>query len=202
MGLYPKFLIHGGIKNMRKNLGAKGVGIPEPVYIVGTYDASGKPNAFNVAWGGQCGPKHFAMNISSHKSTENLKLKKAFTLSFATKSQVTACDFVGIVSQNNDPEKMAKTGWTFTKAENVDAPIINELPLALECKVIEIAQTSIGELRVVGEVVNVSVDESILTDGSIDADKAEFIAFDPSAPAYREVGSKVAKAFGEGAKLK
>lgn len=187
----------------RKSFGAKAIGFPLPVYIIGTYDENGNADAMNVAWGGQCGSKHFAINISSHKTTENLKAKKAFTLSFATKKELIASDFVGIVSANKDPDKIKKTGWTVKKGESVDAPYFDELPLTLECKVVEMEKTSIGEIRVVGEVVNAHADESILdANGNIDADKAGFISFDSAINTYRVLGENAGKAFSDGAKLK
>lgn len=188
---------------MKKSLGAKAVITPLPVLIIGTYDENGVANAMNVAWGGQCGPKHVALNLSQHKTTQNMELKKAFTCAFATRKEVAASDYVGIVSGNKVPNKVEKAGWTATPAEKVDAPVFDQLPLTLECKIIEMEKTSLGELRVVGEVVNTQADESILTpDGKVDLGKLEAISFDSSHNLYRLVGEEVGQAWGSGKQLK
>lgn len=188
---------------MKKNLGVKTVITPLPVLIIGTYDENGTPNAMNVAWGGQCGPKHIALNLSHHKTTENMELKKAFTVAFATKDQVAAADYVGIVSGTKVPDKVKKAGWTVTPAQNVDAPVIDQLPLTLECKIVEMEKTSLGELRVVGEVVNTQADESILSpDGKVDIAKLEPISFDSSHNLYHVLGAQVGEAWGSGKALK
>ncbi len=188
---------------MKKSLGANTIITPLPVLIIGTYDESGVPNAMNVAWGGQCGPKHVALNLGTHKTTENMELKKAFTCAFATKDQVAASDYVGIVSGNKEPDKIKKAGWTATPAEKVDAPVFDQLPLTLECKIIEMEKTSLGELRVVGEVVNTQADESILTpEGKVDFDKLQPLSYDSAQKFYRVVGEKVGQAWISGKQLK
>lgn len=137
--------------------------------------------------------------LSEHKTTENIRLKGAFTVSFATASQVVASDYVGIVSANNTPDKMEKSGFTTTKSESVDAPLINELPLALECKLVKINEDG----KVIGEIVNITADESILSEGdSVDATKLDAIIFDPANAAYLKLGEKVGNAFSDGTKLK
>lgn len=184
---------------MKKSLGVKAVVTPLPVLIVGTYDENGTPNAMNVAWGGQCGPKHIALNLSQHKTTKNMELKKAFTVAFATRDQVAAADYVGLVSGNKELDKVKKAGWTVTKAEKVDAPVFDQLPLTLECKIIEMEKTSVGELRVVGEVVNTIADESILTEnGKVDLGKLEPISFDSAQNEYRVLGENVGEAWKSG----
>lgn len=184
---------------MRKNLGVKPWLYPQPVLIIGTYDAEGKPDAMNAAWGGQYGPNQIMLCLSEHKTTENIRLKGAFTVSFATASQVVASDYVGIVSAKDTPNKIEKSGFTVTKSETVDAPIINELPLTLECKLAKINEDG----KVIGEIVNISADESILGEGdSIDAGKLDAIIFDPSNAAYLRLGEKVGDAFKDGGKLK
>lgn len=190
------------LKTMKKSLGAKAVVIPSPVLIIGTYDETGNPNAMNVAWGGQCGPRHIALNLSHHKTTENMELKKAFTCAFADKEHVVAADYVGIVSGAKTPDKIQKAGWTAVKGEKVDAPVFEQLPLTVECEIIEMEKTSVGELRVVGEIVNTVADESILTDGKIDLGKLQPIIFDSVASEYRVVGDKVGDAWKSGLQLK
>lgn len=138
---------------MKKNLGNTPVLAPLPVLIVATYDEQGMPNAMNVAWGGQCGYHHVALNLSlNHKTTENLKHTKAFTLSIATVDTLVVSDYFGLVSGRKE-NKIEKAGVHVTRSEFVDAPVIDEYPLTLECKVIEM-QEALGEMHVVGEVVN------------------------------------------------
>jgi flavin reductase (DIM6/NTAB) family NADH-FMN oxidoreductase RutF len=183
----------------KKNLGASGVVFPGAVLIIGTYDENGVPDAMNAAWGGQCGPKHITFQLSAHKTTENIRLKKAFTISFATKDDIVQSDYFGIISGNDVPDKVAKAGFTITKSPNVDAPIINEYKLTLECKVVTFDEDENGGARVVGEIVNMSADESILDEeGNIDLGKLQPVIFDSAKRTYRVVGEKVADAWGAG----
>lgn len=186
---------------MRKDFGTKTIVTPLPVLMIATYDEEGTPDVMNAAWGGQCGGKHVALNLSGHKTTDNLKLKKEFTVSFATKKTMVISDYFGLVS-GRDTDKIAKAGVHVTKSTYVDAPMIEEYPLTLECKVIDI-QELLGETRIVGEVVNMSADETILDqNGNIDIDKMEPIAFDSTSASYRVLGSIVGNAFKDGAQLK
>ena len=183
---------------MRKNFGVKPWLYPQPVLIVGTYDAEGKPDAMNAAWGGQYASNQVVLCLGDHKSTENIRLKGAFTVSFATASQVVASDYVGIVSAGDTPDKMEKSGFTTTKSEFVDAPVINELPLTLECRLVKFNEDG----KVIGEIVNVSADEGIVEGDGINAAKLDAIIFDPVNAAYLKLGEKVGNAFQDGAKLK
>ena len=183
---------------MRKNFGAKPWVYPQPVLMIGTYDENGKPNLMNAAWGGQYDANQVMLCLSSHKTTDNIKVTGAFTVSFATASTVVPCDYVGIVSAKQEPNKMEKAGFTTVKSEFVNAPIINELPLTLECKFLKCNEDG----NVIGQIVNVSADESILTDGNVDYKKLDAIIFDPTAAAYIRLGGKVGNAFKDGAKLK
>lgn len=186
---------------MKKNLGNKTVLAPLPVLIVATYDEQGMPNAMNVAWGGQCGYHHVALNLSlNHKTTENLKHTKAFTLSIATVDTLVISDYFGLVSGRKE-NKIEKAGVHVTRSEFVDAPVIDEYPLTLECKVIEM-QEALGEMHVVGEVVNMQVDESILDEqGKVDLGKLRSISYDSASHSYRVLGDIVGKAFKDGNKL-
>ena len=183
---------------MRKNFGTKPWVYPQPVLMIGTYDENGKPNLMNAAWGGQYDANQVMLCLSSHKTTDNIKVTGAFTVSFATASTVIPCDYVGIVSAKQEPNKMEKAGFTTVKSEFVNAPIINELPLTLECKFLKCNEDG----NVIGQIVNVSADESILTDGNVDYKKLDAIIFDPTAAAYIRLGEKVGNAFKDGAKLK
>lgn len=182
---------------MRKNLGARPYLYPCPVLILGTYDENGKPNAMNAAWGGIVGAKEIIVSLGKHKTTENILKNKAFTVSFADADHVAASDYVGIASGSNVTDKMEKAGFTTVKSEFVNAPIINELPLALECTLKEV----LPDGKYVGEIVNISADESILTDGDVDLSKFFPIAVDPAKHGYYKLGEKVGNAYGDGRKL-
>lgn len=186
---------------MRKNFGAKPMCYPMPVYIIGTYGADGTPNAMNAAWGGISEETEISICISAdHKTTENILSRKAFTVSMATAKYIAACDYVGIVSGNQVPDKFAKAGFHATKSEFVDAPLIDELPMALECELISYDPES---CRLVGRIVNVSADESVLGDnGKVDVSKLQPITFDPMNNHYLVLGEKVGQAFHDGVALK
>lgn len=185
---------------MRKDFGAETWMYPLPVLIVGSYDENGKADAMNAAWGGIYDTNQVILCLSAdHKTTENIKKKGAFTVSFADAAHVAACDYVGIVSANNTPDKMEKAGFHTTKSKFVDAPLIDELPMAVECKLVKFTEDG----NIIGEIVNVSADESILgEDGLVDAAKLEAITFDPVHNAYIKLGEKVGNAFADGAELK
>lgn len=186
---------------MRKNFGAKPMCYPMPVFIIGTYNADGTPNAMNAAWGGISEETEISICVdSTHKTAENLIARKAFTVSMATAKMLAACDYVGIVSGNKEPDKFARAGFHATKSEFVDAPLIDELPMALECKVISYDEES---CRLVGEIVNVCADESVLGDnGKVDVKKLQPITYDPMNHHYLILGEKVGQAFHDGAVLK
>ena len=181
----------------RVNFGAKPLMYPQPVLIIGTYDENGVPNAMNAAWGITTDFQEITISLSDHKTTDNLKIRKAFTVSMATEDQATACDYVGIESGRDVPNKFARAGFHAVHSAFVDAPLIEELPLALECRV---KQFEDGILT--GEIVNVSADESVVTDGAVDIRKVRPISFDPVGNAYYGVGQKAGSAFSDGFKLK
>lgn len=189
--------------DMLKSIGAKAAIIPCPVLIIGTYDAEGNPNAMNVAWGGQCGPKHVALNLSEHKTTENLAVKDCFTVAIADAANIAAADYVGIVSGGKDPEKMTKSGLTAIAATEIDAPVFTEFPITMECKVVQSAtDPATGELRVVGEIVNTQVAEEFLDEGGkIDASGMRVLSFFGTDLGYYEVGTKAGQAWGVGKAL-
>ena len=169
---------------MRKNFGAKPMCYPMPVYIIGTYGADETPNAMNAAWGGISEDTEISICISEeHKTTENILSRKAFT-----------------VSGNKEPDKFAKAGFHATKSQFVDAPLIDELPMALECELISYDRES---CRLVGRIVNVSADESVLGDnGKVDVSKLQPVTFDPMNNHYLVLGEKVGQAFHDGVVLK
>ena len=186
---------------MRKNFGPKTVCYPMPVFIIGTYNEDGTPNAMNAAWGGISEETEISICVdNTHKTAENLIARKAFTVSMATADFLTACDYVGIVSGNQEPDKFAKAGFHATKSEFVDAPLIDELPMALECELISYDPDS---CRLVGRIVNVCVDECVLGEnGKVDVSKLRPITYDSINPHYLVLGEKVGQAFHDGLMLK
>ena len=182
----------------RKNFGPDHalVTTPQPCVMIATWDKDHKPDVMMAAWAGQYDYKQIVVSMSKHKTTENLELTGAFTVSFADERTVAESDYFGLVSGFKVPDKVARAGFTVTPSPNVDAPIINEYPLTLECKVVSWAD---GIL--VGEVVNMSADESILTEGKVDLAKLKPIVFDAAAMSYRAIGAEVGKAWGAGKKF-
>lgn len=186
---------------MRKNFGKKPWCYPQPVFILAAYDKDGNPNAMNVAWGGIHYDDQIAMCISAnHKTTANILETGAFTVSMADKAHTTACDYVGVVSGNKEPNKFSKAGFTAVKSEFVNAPVIVELPMTLECRLISYDPETCS---LIGEIVNVSADDQILDEnGKIDPSKFSPITFDPVHNTYLEIGGKVGNAFRDGLKLR
>ena len=185
---------------MRKNFGAKPQLYPQPVFIIGTYNEDGTPNAMNAAWGGITEEAEITVCIDdTHKTADNLVKRNAFTVSMGTEQTMAACDYVGIVSGQNHSDKMNKTGWHATPSTFVDAPLFEELPMALECRVKSYDKDT---CRLIGEIVNVSADESILNeDGKVDPAKLRPIIYDSMNHAYWSVGERVGRAFHDGLSL-
>lgn len=186
-----------------KSFGKKAWMLPQPVLIIGTYDKNGKPNAMNAAWAGQWDNHDVMISMGKHQTTENLNLKGEFTVAFATAETMVASDFVGIVSQKNDADKMAKTGWTAVRAEHVDAPVYTDFPMTLECRIKEKLYESESGYYIIAEIVNILCEEKYLAeDGKPDVEKMNLITFDPVHMGYIQLGKRVGQAFGEGKKLK
>lgn len=188
-------------KNMRKNFGAKPYTYPQPVFIIATYGEDGIPDVMNAAWGGISDGDELSMCISSgHKTTKNILARKAFTVSMADVAHTAECDYVGLVSGNSVHDKFAKAGFHAVKSEFVDAPLVEELAVAVECR-LKSYDPSTG--RLVAEIVNVSVDEKVLDEnGNVDIRKARPITFDPFNNNYVELGEVSGKAFSAGKLLK
>lgn len=185
---------------MRKNFGVKSWLYPMPVFIVAAYDEAGIPNAMNAAWGGMYTDNMIGVCLSEgHKTTKNILKTKAFTVSMATAEYVTSCDYVGIVSGNKEPEKFTKAGFHATRSEFVNAPIIDELPMTLECEFVSYDEES---NHLVGRIVNISIDDKVLTEGKVDIQKMRPITYDPINHDYIELGTVVGKAFSDGKKIK
>lgn len=186
---------------MRKDFGAKPLSYPQPVYMIATYDEDGNPDIMNAAWGGISYDDEISLCISAdHKTTANILKKKAFTISMADVEHMAACDYVGIVSGNTVKDKFVKAGFHAIKAEHVDAPLVAELAVAMECELISYdAETC----RLVGKIVNVTVDEKVLdANGNVDVSKVSPITFDPFNHTYIALGAVVGKAFYDGKALK
>ena len=185
---------------MRKNFGAKPYMYPMPVLIIGTYGEDGKPDAMNAAWGGICEADKIMLCLSeSHKTTQNILKRKAFTVSFADKAHVVECDYVGVVSANKEPNKFEKAGFTAVKSEFVDAPLIEQLPMAFECELDKVDEDGL----IIGKIVNVCADEHILgNDGKPYPARFTPICFDGVNGTYLALGEVVGKAFSDGLKLK
>ena len=183
---------------MRKNFGTKPWFYPLPVLIIGSYDKDGTPDAMNAAWGGLYDADKVVLCLSEgHKTTANIKAKRAFTVSFADTAHVMEADYVGLESANQVKNKLAKAGLHVSKSKFVDAPVIDEFPLTLDCELLKVSG------NIIGKIVNVSADERILgEDGKIDPSLLQAISFDPVHNAYLKVSEKVGNAFRDGAKLK
>lgn len=173
---------------------------PMPVFIIATYDKNGVPNAMNAAWGGITEEDEITICVSAgHKTTANILESGAFTVSMATADYVSECDYVGIVSGNKEENKLERCGFHTEKSTLVNAPVITELPMSLECR---LKSYDPETCRLVGEIVNVSADESVLTDGKIDPIKLRPIIYDSSNHAYHVIGEQVGSAFSDGLKFK
>ena len=183
-----------------KNLGSEGELFPQSVFIIASYGEDGTPNAMNAAWAGECSRHEICFNIGSHKTTENIVKRGAFTVSPADAAHVAEADYFGIAT-GNKVNKAAVSGMTFTKSEYVDAPVIEEFPLTMECEVTAIDGDESGA-RIVGRVVNTRVDESILDDkGRVDFGKMKPIVYDSTRRIYRVVGEEVGGAWDAGKAL-
>lgn len=183
---------------MRKNIKTTEAIFPMPVLMIATYNEDGSIDVMNAAWGMMLERNQVALNLTeTHKTVKNIKERRAFTVSIADADHVVEADFFGMVSGNNTKDKFEKSGLTATKSENVDAPIINEFPICLECEFIEY-----GECGVIGTVVNVTADERVMDGESVDISKVNAIAFDPYTHGYYKVTERVGNAFKDGLQLK
>ena len=187
---------------MRKNFRDFAAFFPQPVLIIGTYDEDGVPNAMNVGWGGMSGARYVNINISrNHKTTENILRKGAFTMSFADEAHLTEADYLGLVSGYQEKHKLEKAGLHTVKSAFVDAPVIEEFPLTLECRVAELREVR-GHVEIIGEVVNMSADESVLDgDGQVDADLLHALSYDRVKRVYRMLGGVAGQAYSDGKAL-
>lgn len=175
---------------------------PMPVLMIATYNEDGSVNVMNAAWGTMQERDKVALNLTeSHKTVKNIKARGAFTVSIADAAHVVEADYFGVESGNRVVDKLARSGLTASKAETVDAPVINEFPLCLECQFIEYQDNEYG-CGVIGKVVNVTADESVMEDGKLNMSLVGAIAFDPYTHGYYKVTERVGDAFKDGLKLK
>ena len=187
---------------MRKNLKQTEAIFPMPVLMVATYNEDGSVNVMNAAWGTMQERDNVILNLTeSHKTVKNIKQRKAFTVSIADAKHVVEADYFGVASGNNTTNKFENSGLTATKSKNVDAPIVNEFPLCMECEFIEYQNNEYG-CGVVGKVVNVTADESVMNGEKVDISAVNAIAFDPYTHGYYKVTERVGNAFKDGLQLK
>lgn len=188
---------------MKHNFKPKAWVLPQPVLIIGTFNADGTPNAMNAAWGGQWDATEIMISMGAHATTDNLNRCGDFTVAFATASTCEAADYVGLVSAKSHPDKIARTGWTFSKGESVDAPVFDCFPMTLECRIKEKLYESPTGFYIVAEIVNIICDGDYLAaDGKPDVEKMNLITFDPVHNGYIALGNRVAAAFSVGKALK
>ncbi len=187
---------------MRKNLKTKDAIFPMPVLMIATFNEDNSVNVMNAAWGMMLSRDHIMLNLTeTHKTVQNIKERKAFTVSLADSKHVVEADYFGVVSGNNINDKLKRSGLTYTKSENIDAPIINEFPICMECEFIEYQNDTYGG-GVVGKIINVSALEEVLDGDSVDINSLNAICYDPFNHSYYEVTKKVGNAFNDGLKLK
>ena len=184
---------------MKESLGPASTVYPEPVFIIGTYNDDGTPNAMNAAWGGIANENRIMICVDKgHRTAHNLVKRGAFTVSMADEDYVIACDYVGIVSGNDEPDKFAKAGFHATRSDKVDAPLIDELKMCLECRVISYDDDEM----LIGEIVDIKANPDVLTDGKVDPAKLKPITYDPVNRRYYGFGNQVGRAFYDGKALR
>ena len=187
---------------MRKNIKTTESIFPMPVLMIATYNEDGSVDVMNAAWGTMLERDHVILNLTeTHKTVKNIKQRKAFTVSIADSKHVVEADYFGVVSGNNTPNKFENSGLTVTESENVDAPIINEFPICMECEFVEYQDDKYG-CGVIGKVVNVTADEKVMNGDNVDVELVNAIAFDPYTHGYYKVTNRVGEAFKDGLKLK
>lgn len=173
-----------------------------PVLLIATFNDDGTVDVMNAAWGTMLDRDMVALNLTeTHTTVQNIKKRKAFVVHIADAKHVVEADWFGVVHGSKEPDKFKKSGLTFEKSGLVDAPVINELPIAMECEFVEYQNDATG-IGVIGKVLRTSVEEANLKDGKVDIDSLEAIAFDPYTHGYYKVGGRVGDAFKTGLKLK
>ena len=187
---------------MKKNLGVMPALFPMPVVVVAAYDENGKPNAMTAAWVQICDKDKIALFVDpEHKTMKNILATKAFTVATADLAHMAEADFIGIASGNQMPDKFEKSGLHEMKSEFVNAPVIAELPVSLDCELVDVIDTE-HVYAMVGKIVNVSAEESIIgNDGKVDPEKIQALIFDQFHNGYFVVGEKVGQGWSAGKEL-
>ena len=184
---------------MRVSFGKKPLIYPQPVLIIGTYNEDGSASAMNAAWGGVGDDQQVFLCLSKeHKTVKNILKRKAFTVQIATENLAVQSDFVGIVSANTDSAKFSKSGLKEVKSNFIDAPVLIDYPISIECSFVSYDES---HCHLFGDIVNVSVDDSVLTNGKIDVSKLKPLAFDIDNAQYLLVDKVFAKAFNIGKQI-
>lgn len=187
---------------MKRNIKTTSAIFPMPVLMIATYNDDNTVDVMNAAWGMMLDSDCVVLNLTkTHRTVQNILKRHAFTVSIADAKRVVEADYFGIASGNSTPDKFLKSGLTAVKSAIVDAPIVNEFPVCMECEFVEFQDDEYG-CGVVGKVVNVSADEGVITDGNVDIQKLQAIAFDPFTHGYYKIAERVGEAFKDGFKLK
>ncbi len=187
---------------MRKNIKNTEAIFPMPVLMIATYNEDGTINVMNAAWGTMQDRNYVALNLTkTHKTVKNVEARGAFTVSIADSKHVSVADYFGITSGNNTKDKFENSKLTATKSEYVDAPIINEFPICMECEFVEYQENKYG-CGVIGKIVNVTADEGVMNGENVDISLLNAIAFDPYTHGYYKIGERVGNAFEDGLKFK
>jgi len=187
---------------MKKNLGIVQAVYPMPVLMVAAYDENGKVNVMNAAWGMICNADRIALFIDEdHKTTQNLLKTRAFTVALADRAHMDVADFFGIATGNKMEDKFERTGYHSVKSAFVNAPIIEEFPVVMECELAEVTSTD-SFYAIVGKIVNTAAEEAVLSEnGKVDPAKLDALIFDQFQHGYYVSGEKVGKAWNAGAAL-
>ncbi len=184
---------------MKKNIKTTEAIFPMPVLMIATYNDDGTVNVMNAAWGTMLERDQVILNLTeSHKTVKNIRKRKAFTVSIANAKNVVPADYFGMASGNDTVNKFENSGLTYIKSENVDAPIINEFPICMECELLD-GESNWG---IVGKVVNTSANEEVMNGDNVDIGLLEAIAFDPYTNGYYKITERVGNAFKDGLQLK
>lgn len=187
---------------MKKQITVTEAIFPMPVLLISTFNEDGSVDVMNAAWGTMLDRDMVALNLTeTHKTVQNIKNRKGFVIHIADAKHVKEADYFGIVSGNKEPDKFKKSGLTFSSSDLVDAPIINEFPIAMECAFVEYQSDETG-LGVIGKVLRTSVEEKNIVNGKVDVNSLEAIAFDPYTLGYYKVSERVGNAFKDGLALK
>ena len=187
---------------MKKDLGIMPAVYPMPVLMVAAYDESGRVNVMNAAWGMICDMDKIALFIGEgHKTTQNILKTKAFTVSIADRDHMDVADYFGIATGNKTSDKFERTGYHAVRSNRVNAPVIDEFPVAMECELAEVVETE-TMYCIVGKIVNVAAEENVLSEnGKVDPMKLNALIFDQFQNGYYVTGEQVGRAWNAGAVL-